>query len=116
MVYDALLGVVMLVGQGLIQQLTGLAPMNYPVNGQLNGLFALCVAAGYWIPLRGFAAGRPYLWIFGVGLKAGGAALFLLRVVALGDPGSFLVFTAADGLLAIWTFWILSHTDQRSAA
>jgi len=106
-VYDAVLGLMLLAGQSWIERLTGLAALNYPVNGQLNGLFALSIAAGYWIPLRGLGGGRLYLWVFGVALKAAGAVLITLRVLALGDPPSFLVFSLFDGLLALWTWQIL---------
>jgi len=113
MAYDALLAAAMLAGQRLVERLGGLAPLNYPVSGQLNGLFVLCVAAGYLIPLQGQGGGRLYLWIFGVGLKALGTALFLARVSFAGDPAFFLVFAGADGLLAVWTWWVLRQTGGK---
>ena len=46
LIYDALIGVALLFFQEPIVSGLGLAPPNYLVNGNLNGLFALAVGIG----------------------------------------------------------------------
>ena len=84
------------------------APPPVPVlNAQLNGVFTLSLAAGYF-----WAAGAPeerrgYLWVAGVLAKLLGASLFVLDHVLRGSPTSFLLFAVSDGSLALVTLALL---------
>ena len=75
--YDLALAVPMLLAPAATASLFG-APAPVPVmNAQLNGVFTLSLAAGYF-----WAAGDPlprrgYLWVAGVLAKLVGAALFV---------------------------------------
>jgi hypothetical protein len=110
--YDAILSLLMLFGQSWLAGAFGIAPLNYPATGQLNGLFVGCVAAGYGIPLRGLQGGRLYLWVFGVALKLGGVLLFASRVALWDDPPQFLLFALCDGLLGLWTLVVLRWSGR----
>ena len=105
LVYDALIGVAMLVGRPLLSQLFGVPPPQPPIHADLNGVFLLAVAAGYLIPYREphSTGGRVYLWAMGPGLKGAGAATFLLDYFLRHSPASFLLFAASDGTLALLT-------------
>jgi hypothetical protein len=67
LVYDALVGVVMLVGRPLLAQLFDVSLPAPPIHADLNGIFLLSIAGGYLIPYRSpqSSAGRTYLWIMG---------------------------------------------------
>jgi hypothetical protein len=106
-VYDALIGVAMLAGRSLLAQAFNVALPVPPIHGDLNGLFALAIAAGYVLPYRDPERYRGYLWVMGPMLKGGGALLFVLDVALRGSPASFLVFAATDGGLALVTLWAL---------
>ena len=108
-VYDAIIGVTMLLGRPLLSQLFAVPLPQPPIHADLNGIFLLAVAAGYVIPFRGpdSGAGRTYLWVMGPLLKGGGALAFVLDHVLRGSPQSFLLFAASDGALALWTLWAL---------
>lgn len=105
--YDALVGTMMLAGRPLLARLFGVPLPQPPIHADLNGLFLLAVAIGYLIPYRDPAHGRAYLWVMGPFLKGAGAALFLLDHALRHSPGSFLLFAAADGTLALATLWAL---------
>lgn len=107
LVYDALLGIGMLAGRGLLVQWFGVPPPSPAIHADLNGLFALAVAAGYWLPYRDPERYRAYLWVMGPLLKGGGAVLFVADHLLRGSPSSYLVFAAADGALALVTLWAL---------
>jgi len=107
LVYDALLGVGMLAGRDLLVQWFGVPPPSPPIHADLNGLFTLAVAAGYWLPYRDPERYRAYLWIMGPLLKGCGAALFVADHLLRGSPSSYLLFAAADGALALVTLWAL---------
>lgn len=110
LVYDALLGVGMLAGRGLLVQWFGVPPPSPPIHADLNGLFALAVAAGYALPYRDPERYRAYLWIMGPLLKGFGAALFVADRVLRGSPSSYLLFALGDGALALATLWALRRT------
>jgi hypothetical protein len=95
--------------------LFGVPPPNPPIFGNLNGLFLLAVGAGYYRPYRDPAGARWYLWVMGVGLKAAGAAAFLIDYVARDSPASFLLFAASDGTLAILTLVALAGSRNTPA-
>lgn len=113
--YDALIGVAMLAGRGLLVSWFGVAPPVPPIHADLNGLFALAIAAGYTLPYRDPVRFRPYLWLMGPCLKGAGATLLVADHLLRGSPPSFLLFAAGDGLLALVTLWVLlrSRTAER---
>ena len=112
-VYDALLGVGLLAGRDLLVQWFGVRPPLPAIHADLNGLFALAIAAGYLLPYRDPDRYRGYLWIMGPVLKGAGAVLFVADHVLRGSPASFLLFGAADGALALVTLWALVATRKR---
>ena len=57
-IYDALVGVTMLLGRPLLAQLFDVPLPNPPIHADLNGIFLLAVAAGYLIPYREPRLGR----------------------------------------------------------
>jgi hypothetical protein len=109
-IYDALVGVVMLVGRPLLAQIFAVALPTPPIHADLNGIFLLSVAAGYLIPYRepDSAAGRSYLWIMGPLLKGTGALAFILDYYVRHSPASFLLFAVSDGTMALLTLWALT--------
>jgi hypothetical protein len=108
-VYDAFVGVMMLMGRPLLSQVFNVPLPVPPIHADLNGLFLLAVAAGYAIPYRepDSSGGRLYLWVMGPGLKGAGAALFLADYFLRHSPASFLLFAVSDGALALLTFGAL---------
>ena len=117
LVYDGLVGVLLLAGRPLLVQLFQVPRPQPPIHADLNGVFLIAVAIGYLIPYRdpGTRAGRGYLWVMGPFLKGIGAATFLLDFVVRHSPRSFLIFAASDGTLAALTVWVLL-TARSSAA
>lgn len=117
-VYDALVGVTMILGRPLLAQLFDVALPVPPIHADLNGIFLLSVAAGYVIPYREpqSTAGRTYLWIMGPLLKGAGALVFILDHLVRHSPRSFLLFAATDGTLAIWTLAVLMSTRASQSA
>ena len=116
-VYDAGVGVMMLLGRPLLSQLFAVPLPTPPIHADLNGVFLLCIAAGYLTPYRdpGSRAGRAYLWIMGPGLKGAGAAAFVLDYVVRHSPASFLLFAASDGTLALIALWALVTSSAPDA-
>jgi len=106
-VYDALLGVGLLAGRDLLVRLFGVPAPMPAIHADLNGLFALAIAAGYVLPYRDPDRFRGYLWIMGPMLKGAGAVLFVADHLLRGSPAPFLLFGAADGTLALVTLWAL---------
>jgi hypothetical protein len=88
-----------------------------PIHADLNGLFLLCVAAGYLIPYQhpDTAGGRMYLWVMGPLLKFGGALAFVLDYLIRHSPASFLLFAVSDGTIALLTLWALLTTHGAPA-
>jgi hypothetical protein len=117
LVYDALVGVVMLAGRPLLIRLFELPPPTPPIHADLNGIFLLSIAAGYLIPYRDprSAGGRAYLWIMGPMLKGAGAAAFVLDYVVRHSPRSFLLFALSDGTLALLTLAALVTSSRADA-
>lgn len=84
------------------------APAPVPVvNAQINGVFALALAAGYFWAARAPGARRGYLWTAGVLAKLLGAAVFVADHVLRGSPGAFLLFAFSDGCLGLLTLFLL---------
>ena len=108
-VYDLLLGGALLFALDETVRLLGVPPPRFPINANLNGLFALAVGAGYFAILRAPERGRFYLWIMGPFLKGGGAVLFVLDFVLRGSPPVFLLFAVSDGALASLTAFALTR-------
>ena len=108
-IYDALVGVLMLVGRPLLAALFSVPLPLPPIFADLNGVFLLAVAAGYAIPYREPASrgGRLYLWVMGPMLKGAGALTFVLDYFFRHSPASFLLFAVSDGTLALLTVWAL---------
>jgi hypothetical protein len=110
-VYDLLLALPMLLAAEQTARLFG-APAPVPVvNAQLNGVFTLTLAAGYFWAAADVEARRGYLWVAGVLAKALGAALFVFDHVAHHSPVSFLLFAVTDGTLALVTLALLLRTS-----
>jgi hypothetical protein len=106
-VYDLLIGLPMLLVPTLVAGLFGAPAPSPVVNAQLNGVFAITLAVGYFWAARDVDARRGYLWAAGVLAKGLGAALFVADHVAHGSPTSFLAFAATDGSLALLTLALL---------
>ena len=116
-IYDASVGVMMLVGRPLLAQLFAVSLPSPPIHADLNGIFLLSIACGYLIPYRHpqSSAGRAYLWIMGPVLKGAGAAAFLLDYAIRHSPRSFLLFALSDGALALLTLAALVTSSSADA-
>jgi hypothetical protein len=108
-IYDALVGVLMLLGRPLLAQLFSVRLPEPPIHADLNGVFLLSIAAGYLITYRDpdSSGGRAYMWVMGPALKGAGALAFVADYVQRGSPRSFLLFAVSDGTLALITLWAL---------
>lgn len=105
--YDLGLAIVMLLFAREAARLFG-APDPVPLlNAQLNGVFTLALAAGYFWAREDVGARRGYFWVAGVLAKGLGAGLFVWDHFTQGSPTSFLVFAATDGALAVATVILL---------
>ena len=111
--YDTVVGALLLFASGWFARQFGVAPASPPIFSDLNGLFLLCVGAGYYLPWRDPDRYRGYLWIMGPVLKFAGAAAFLLDYVYRGSPKSFLLFAASDGIIAALTLFALLREPRR---
>jgi hypothetical protein len=106
-VYDLALAVPMLFFPGVTAQLFG-APTPQPIlNAQLNGVFTLSLAAGYFWAARDVEARRGFLWVAGPLAKLLGASLFVFDHFLRGSPTSFLLFAVTDGTLGLLTLALL---------
>ena len=108
----------MIAGRPLFASLFSVPLPIPPIHADLNGVFLLCVAAGYLITIREphTSAGRMYLWVMGPLLKGAGALTFLLDYFVRGtSPASFLIFAASDGSLALLSLWALSSSPSADA-
>lgn len=111
--YDLLLALPMLFAAPLMARLFG-APEPVPLlNAQLNGVFTLTLAAGYYWAAGDPAARRGYFWVAGVLAKGLGAMLFVLDHFTQGSPSAFLLFAAADGSLCLLTLALLARPSTR---
>jgi len=115
--YDALVGVVMLVGRPFLSQLFDVPLPSPPIHADLNGVLLLSIAAGCLIPYRNpdSSAGRAYLWVMGPLLKGAGALTFVLDYVFRHSPRSFLLFAVSDGALALITLGVLVTSSRADA-
>jgi hypothetical protein len=117
LVYDGLVGVVMLAGRPFLTRLFELPLPTPPIHADLNGIFLISIAAGYLIPYRAprSAGGRAYLWVMGPMLKGAGAAAFVLDYMVRHSPRSFLLFALSDGTLALLTLVALVTSSRADA-
>ena len=113
--YDTVVGALLLVAPGMLASSFGVPPASPRIFSDLNGLFLIAVGIGYVMPWRDPERHRGYLWVMGPLLKGAGAAIFIFDYVMRGSPGSFLLFAASDGALAILTLWALLRTGDRGA-
>lgn len=113
-IYDALVGVLMLLGRPLLAQLFSVSLPQPPIHADLNGVFLLAIAAGYLIPYRepDSWGGRSYMWVMGPALKGAGAIAFIADFFLRDSPRSFLLFAASDGALALLTLWTLVNKPR----
>ena len=111
-IYDAAIGLFLLLAADRFAALFGVAPAQPPIFSDLNGLFLLCVGAGYHWPWRDPIGARWYLWIMNVVLKGAGALTFLLDYYFRHSPTSFLLFAASDGTLALLTLVALLSRER----
>jgi len=109
-VYDLALAVPMLLVAPWLAEAMGAPPPVPLINAQLNGVFTLSLAAGYFWAARDVEARRGYLWVAGVLAKGLGAALFVLDHFQHGSPSTFLLFAVTDGSLAILTAILLRRS------
>ncbi|MEO6235353.1 MAG: hypothetical protein ABIQ52_00025 [Vicinamibacterales bacterium] len=112
--YDTVVGALLLCASPWLASAFGVTPAQPPIFSDLNGIFLLAVGAGYYLPWRDPERHLGYLWVMGVGLKAAGAAAFLLDHWFRGSPDSFLWFAASDGTLALLTFYALVARPRSS--
>ena len=114
-VYDLALAVAMLFFAAPLAALFGAPPPVPLINAQLNGVFTLTLAAGYFWAAGDVAARRGYLWVAGVLAKGLGAALFVVDQLRGGSPPSFLLFAFSDGALALLTLALLLRAPVTAA-
>jgi hypothetical protein len=106
-IYDLLLAAPMLLAPVATARLFGAPPPVPVLNAELNGVFTLTLAAGYFWAAQDVESRRGYLWVAGVLAKGLGAALFVADHFARASPASFLLFAATDGALALLTLLFL---------
>ena len=106
-VYDLALAVSMLLFAPAVAGMMGAPPPVPVVNAQLNGVFTLTLAVGYFWAAADVQARRGYLWCAGVLAKGLGAGLFVADHLLRHSPASFLAFVATDGTLAVVTLVLL---------
>src|SRR6185436_13650635 len=102
-VYDLALAVPMLFIPEYMARLFGAPPPVPVLNAQLNGLFTLTLALGYFWCAQDVDARRGYLWVAGAFVKIAGACLFIGDHFLRGSPPSFLLFAATDGSIGLLT-------------
>ena len=105
--YDLALALPMLFAPEATAALFGAPPPVPVLNAQLNGVFTLTLAAGYFWAVRAPLDRAGYFWVAGVLAKLLGAALFVADHFLRGSPASFLLFAATDGTLGLVTLALL---------
>ena len=115
LVYDGAVGLALLLAPDLLARAFHVEPAHPRIFSDLNGLFLLAVAAGYYAPYRDPVGARWYLWVMGPGLKGAGAIAFALDHAVRHSPASFLLFAASDGALAILTLAALMMSFDRES-
>jgi len=113
--YDLALSVPMLLAPELTARLFGAPPPVPVLNAQLNGLFTLTLALGYFWCAGDVEQRRGYLWVAGVFVKILGAALFIGDHFLRGSPTSFLLFAATDGSIGLVTLAALWRSSTPSS-
>ena len=111
--YDAAVGLFLLLAADRLASLFGVPPAQPPIFSNLNAIFLLAVAAGYYFPWRDPRGARWYLWVMGPGLKGAGACAFVIDYFVRHSPASFLLFAFSDGALALLTLWALVASGNR---
>ena len=111
MIYDLLLGAVLLGAPDAAARALGVLPISPPLFANLTGLFALSAGLCYGFPLKYPARWKSLLWILGPVLKGGGALLFLADHFLRRSPPVFLLFCVIDGALALWTYIALRRSS-----
>jgi hypothetical protein len=106
-VYDLALALPMLLAPEATAHLFGAPPPVPVLNAQLNGVFTLTLAVGYFWAVRAPSERSGYFWAAGVLAKLLGAALFVADHFLRGSPTSFLLFAASDGTLGVVTLALL---------
>ena len=114
-VYDGIVGLTLLVAADRFASWFGVPPAHPPIFSNLNAIFLLAIAAGYYWPWRDPAGARWYLWVMGPGLKGAGALTFVLDYLTRDSPASFLLFAAGDGTLALLTLAALVSSRNTPA-
>ena len=114
--YDLALSLPLLFAPELTARLFGAPPPVPVLNAQLNGLFALTLALGYFWCARDVEARRGYLWVAGVFVKILGAGLFIGDHFLRGSPSSYLLFAATDGSIGLLTLAALLRVSKPSSA
>ena len=114
-IYDLLLSVPMLLVPEFTARMFGAPPPVPVLNAQLNGLFTLTLALGYFWCAQDVEARRGYLWVAGVFVKVTGAALFIGDHFLRGSPSSFLLFAATDGSIGLVTLAALLRSSTPSS-
>lgn len=112
LIYDLLVGIVMLAATDLLASVFGVPPPEPILFAKLLGIFLICVGLGYVAPMRDPHAHRAYLWIFGPVLKGAGAIAFVADYYINNSPRAFLLFAASDGTLALVTLWGLLRLSK----
>jgi hypothetical protein len=107
--YDGVVGALLLCAPAWLAHTFGVPPASPRIFSDLNSLFLLAVAAGYYLPWRDPSRYRAYLWVMGPFLKGAGALAFVLDHYLRGSPASFLLFAASDGTLALVTLYALKR-------
>jgi len=107
--YDLALALPLLLAPSAFAAAFGTPTVQPVVNAQLNGVFTLALAAGYFWAAGAAQERRGYLWVAGVLAKGLGAALFVLDHFIRGSPPAFLLFALTDGTLALLTAWLLTR-------
>jgi hypothetical protein len=112
--YDGVVGALLLCVPGWLAHTFGVPSAHPRIFSDLNGLFLLAVAMGYFLPCKDPERYRGYLWVMGPFLKGAGAVTFVLDYFLRGSPASFLLFAASDGALALVTLYALTLTRARN--
>lgn len=111
--YDLFVGASLLLFTNQMAASFGSPPPVPPIFADLNAIFLLAVATGYWLPYRDPVRYRGYLWVMGPLLKGAGALAFVLDYALRGSPKLFLLFAASDGTLALVTLAALLASRER---
>jgi len=107
--YDGVVGALLLCVPGWLAHAFGVPPAHPRIFSDLNGVFLLAVAMGYYLPCKDPVRYRGYMWVMGPFLKGAGALTFVLDYFFRGSPPSFLLFAASDCTLALVTLYALTR-------